>query len=76
VTLTKDHALIQQLRNAILLDADYLNDQADWIKILLAQPTSRAVLKLRLTVVANELRSRAKKLHDVLEASEPKVEAS
>jgi hypothetical protein len=62
---------VRGLRDAILIEADYLDDRAQWIDALVKQPTSQAVLKKRLSVGAAELRNRAKLLHDVLERTEP-----
>lgn len=68
--MTKAEKLVGALRDAFLIEADYLAERADWIELLLKQPTSQAVLKKRLSVGAGELRARVKMLHAVLEATQ------
>jgi hypothetical protein len=62
---------IQQLRDVILLEADWLRANAEWLN-LMAKRHGMAVLNDSAT----QCRDRARHLHEVLEASEPKAEAS
>lgn len=72
MTLTPDTTL-QQLRDVILLEADWHQAHALWLNKLakLSGP-----LAPRLNNAAARIRDRARHLHEVLAASEPKAEAS
>ncbi len=74
MTLTKDQALIQELRSVILIEADDNNTRAELFDQLAKGAIARPVLDKRLAVMAIFARLRAKMLNEVLAASEPKAE--
>lgn len=76
MTITKDQALIQELRNVILLEADYLNTHAEVLDAFAGGVIARPVLEKRAKVASISVRARAKMLHEILAATEPKAEAS
>lgn len=72
---SKNQTLIQALRDAILLEADFLNLHADVLDAFAAGEIARSVMEKRAKVAAIAVRARAKMLNEVLEASQPKAEA-
>lgn len=66
--------LIEQLRNVVLLDADFLNAHAQLLEERSRTGVARPVLEKQLRSAAIAVRARAAILHDVLVASEPKAE--
>jgi len=61
----------QGLRDAILLEADFLNTHALMLDKIAGDGAARAVLEQRLKSAAINCRQRAKMLNDVLAASRP-----
>lgn len=62
---------LQQLRDVILLEADWHTVNAEWLNLMAKRHGLRA-----LNDSATQCRDRARHLHEVLAASEPKAEAS
>jgi hypothetical protein len=65
---------LQQLRDVILIEADWLRAQAEWLNLMARHhgvPTAPL-----LNDSATQCRDRARALHEVLAASEPKETAS
>lgn len=66
-------ATLQQLRDVILIEADGHQAHALWLNDLAKRA---GPLAPQLNNAAARIRDRARHLHEVLAASEPKVEAS
>jgi hypothetical protein len=63
------------LRDAILLEADYLDMHADVLETCAKEGLAAVVVRKRLATSANQVRARVKMLHEVLAETEPKAEA-
>jgi hypothetical protein len=66
-----DTTLQAQLRDVILIEADWLTAQAEWLNLMAKRHSVPA-----LNDSATQCRDRARHLHEVLAASEPKADAS
>lgn len=68
--MTAPDTTLQELRDVILLEADWLRAHAEWLNLMAKRhgmPVQRA-----LNDSATHCRDRARDLHEVLAASEPK----
>jgi hypothetical protein len=65
--------LLQQLRDVILIEADHLQTHALWLN---QQARRAGPVAPQLNNAAERCRERARNLHEVLAASEPKAVAS
>jgi hypothetical protein len=69
-------ALIQVLRDALLIEADYLDMHADVLDTCARADLAWPVVKKRLGTSAVAVRARVKMLHEMLAETEPKAEAT
>lgn len=76
MTPSGHEALIQQLRNLLLLEGDYLNMHAEIIDACANGDIPQSISRKRLHTSAISVRARAKMLFEVIEATEPEAEAN
>ena len=75
MTPTKDQAVIAALRDLVLIEADFLSEQAERLQLWAADGVAPSIIRKRLAVCATAYWHRVKILHAALENSDARSPA-